>query len=118
VPLSCRRDLFVTGPGPDAGGTSHGSDPWRHVPEKSGTDPALGLIVSAGEATAGVDCPAAGPAVAANVNTVADIRKFSCTFMPTSHHELLGMRARRHLIPKVGTAHVCRAAEIGKSRPF
>jgi hypothetical protein len=34
VPL--RRDLFVTGPGPGAGGSKLGPEGWAHTPEKSG----------------------------------------------------------------------------------
>jgi len=37
--VSCRvRDLFVTGPGPDAGGSKPGNEGWAHMPERSGID--------------------------------------------------------------------------------
>ena len=79
---SGRRTRFVTGPGPEAGGSNPGSDGWRQTPEKSGiaiafATPAVG---SWEEATV---CPAAGAARAHG--KIARNRIFRhCRYMPTS----------------------------------
>jgi hypothetical protein len=51
VPL--RRDLFVTGPGPDAGGSKLGAELWAHKPEKSGVTivPWLGFCANTADET-------------------------------------------------------------------
>src|SRR5262245_21146024 len=61
---SGQRERFVTGPGPEAGGSNHGKTGCVHVPEKSGTETPL-----AGNSTV---CPIAGIAAA----TVTKRRKF------------------------------------------
>jgi hypothetical protein len=76
------RDLFVTGAGPDSGGSNQGSDPWRHMPEKSGIDAALSLLLWAGAAV-GAACPKAGvAAAAANATTKRKSRR--CKVMLSS----------------------------------
>jgi hypothetical protein len=64
------RDRFVTGPGPDAGGTIQGSEPWRHMPEKSGT-----CLPAAGAAC----CPTAGVAAINAANKTKSHRAFMTT---------------------------------------
>jgi catechol 2,3-dioxygenase-like lactoylglutathione lyase family enzyme/predicted enzyme related to lactoylglutathione lyase len=86
TPVSLRRDLLVTGPGPDAGGMSQGREPWRHTPEKSGTDAVAGAVPGAavwvGATAGGAVCPKAGVATAAT--KVTSKRKSRCIAMATS----------------------------------
>src|ERR1700722_6093105 len=61
-----RRDLLVTAPGPDAGGSKPGREGCHHRPEKSGMD-AVPCVPSLAAPT-GALCPNTGVAeVAANV---------------------------------------------------
>jgi hypothetical protein len=47
----CRRDLFLTGPGPDSGSSKAYMDVWAQWPEKFGIDalPWLGCCVNAAD---------------------------------------------------------------------
>ena len=66
----------VTGPGPDAGGTNHGNEPWRHTPEKSGTE----LCAAAGVTAGAACCATAGLATA----MIASASRFPGAFIKTS----------------------------------
>jgi hypothetical protein len=101
TPVSLLRDLFVTGPGPEAGGMSQGSEPWRHTPEKSGTDAGAAVWVGA---TAGAPvCPKA--AVVAEVTNKKNKSKSRCIAMATSlSGSPIASRARVHSISIALTA--------------
>src|SRR5215475_31292 len=74
-----RRDLFTTGPGPDAGGSKPGKEGCDQMPEKSGMDGAPGERAGS--------CAMAGmAAVAANITTK---RKSGREFMIPPVHESL-----------------------------
>jgi hypothetical protein len=73
------RDLFVTGPGPDAGGPRPGRNQRCHTPEKSGVDAALCVPLPAGAAVGADRCPHAGETAAASVTNKKKSR--SRTFM-------------------------------------
>src|ERR1700730_1641843 len=75
-----RRDLFLTGPGPDSGSSRPFRDAWLHEPEKFGVDAPLGVPVSVGVTAGAAVCPNAG--VAAAVANVTNKRtSHRCTFM-------------------------------------
>ena len=75
-----QRDRFVTGPGPDAGGSNQGKDGWFHIPEKSGIG-ASPFVVPLVVRIAGVAvCAEAG--VAAAVANATHTSKFRFLFMP------------------------------------
>jgi len=79
-----RRDLFVTGPEPDGGGSKPElPEGWAHMPEKSGADAALCVPLPAGPADGATVCPQAG-VVAAAAAKVTDTKKFRCLCMPNS----------------------------------
>jgi hypothetical protein len=60
------RDLFVTGPGPDRGGSKPGRNGCAHMPEKSGMVLGWPLVAGAAAGAAGAAvCPKAGVASAA-----------------------------------------------------
>src|SRR5215475_461119 len=78
-----RRDLFTTGPGPDAGGSKPGKEGCDHMPEKSGID----ARPLAGPATGVTVCAQAGmPAPAANAINKNKSRR--CTLMISSDYDL------------------------------
>jgi hypothetical protein len=68
-------------PGPEAGGTNQGSDPCRHMPEKSGIDATPCKPTMAGPAAGVAACAEAGVTAAANVNSKS---KLCCNFTSTS----------------------------------
>src|SRR6516162_4531508 len=80
-----RRDLFTTGPGPDAGGSKPGTEGCDQMPEKSGIDPAPCVTLPAG--VAGRVCPKAGAAAIAV--SAANKTKFRCAIMLSSRSSLL-----------------------------
>src|SRR5258708_9815639 len=59
-----RRDVFLTGPGPDSGSSRPFRDAWLDEPEKSGIDAPLGVPVSVGVTAGAAVCPDAGVAAA------------------------------------------------------
>src|SRR6516225_7454572 len=67
-----RRDLFTTGPGPDAGGSKPGKEGCDQIPEKSGIEAAPWAALLADGTAAGA-CPKAG--VAAAAASVTNTRK-------------------------------------------
>src|SRR5205807_730425 len=76
-------DRFVTGPGPDAGGSKPGRDGCHQTPEKSGM--AAPWVAPLAAPAAGTACPNAG--VAAAAANVANKRKpRRCMLMPTSRY--------------------------------
>jgi hypothetical protein len=66
------RDRFVTGPGPDAGGSNQGRDGCAHTREKSGIEAAPCFVLpAAGDAVcAGADVVAANVANASNAHRI------------------------------------------------
>jgi hypothetical protein len=61
------RDLFLTGPGPDSGGSKAFSDWLLHVPEKSGIDAVLRVLLLAGPTAGATPCPKAVMEAAAKI---------------------------------------------------
>ncbi len=74
------RDLFTTGPGPDAGGSNPGKEGWDHMPEKFGVEALL-----LGPADGVAVCAHAGVAIANATNRREPCR---CTLMTSSMHDL------------------------------
>src|ERR1700733_9465382 len=89
-----RRDRFVTGPGPDRGGSTSGQVRWAQMPEKSGMD--ADAWGPAGRAAGAASCPKAGTTT--DATSIANKRQFRCTFMPTSRPGPLSLsrERRRH----------------------
>src|SRR3984893_17334696 len=79
-----RRDLFTTGPGPDAGGSKPGKEGWAHMPEKSG--------MAAGPTTGAAVCPKA--VVATATANITSKPKSRCLCMTTSLSWLVGAMVR------------------------
>jgi hypothetical protein len=78
-----QRDLFVTGPGPDAGGSNQGKAGCVHRPENSGIDALPFVAWLAGPTAGGAVCAGAGvPAAVANIT---NRRKCHCILMLASH---------------------------------
>src|SRR5271168_5218816 len=75
------RDLFTTGPGPDAGGSNPGKEGCDHMPEKSGMDAAPLADPAAGVAV----CAQAGIAAAANASNKG--KSHRRTLMISSVHD-------------------------------
>jgi hypothetical protein len=76
-----QRDLLVTGPGPDAGGSNQGKAGCVQTPVSCGIDAALFVALLAGPPPEAVVCPKAGVAIAA-ANAMNE-RKFRCLRMPS-----------------------------------
>src|SRR5258708_5354478 len=91
--MPLRRDRFVTGPGPDAGGSKPGREGCHQTPEKSGM--AAPWVAPLAAPAAGAVCPSAGvAAAAASVVNVANKRNSRCRMlMPTSRYRTA--RSRR-----------------------
>jgi hypothetical protein len=84
LPGRCgQRDLFVTGPGPDAGGSNQGKDGWDHDRVKAGIDEVPLVALPGGPTPDVAVCPRAGVAIAAD-NAMKNRRKFRCLCIPTS----------------------------------
>ena len=82
MPGRCgQRDRFVTGPGPDAGGSNQGKDGWDHDRVKSGIDEAPLVAPLAGPTPDVAVCPRAGVATA-TANAMNE-RKFRSLCIPT-----------------------------------
>jgi hypothetical protein len=75
-----QRDLFVTGPGPDAGGSNQGKAGCVQTPVNSGIDAEPFVTPLAGPSPDAMVCPKAGVAIAA-VNAM-NRRKLRCLRMP------------------------------------
>src|SRR5215467_6003096 len=94
-----QRDLFVTGPGPDAGGSNQGKAGCVQTPVNSGIGAAPFVTPLAGPLSDAMVCPRAGIAVAA-VNAMYK-RKVHCLRMPTLPSIILHERLRgRYLQPR------------------
>jgi hypothetical protein len=68
----CPRDRFVTGPGPEAGGSNQGRDGCAHTREKSGIDATVSFaLLAAGTAVcAGADVAATNVANSSNAHCI------------------------------------------------
>jgi hypothetical protein len=76
-----QRDLLVTGPGPDAGGSNHGKAGCVQTPVKFGINAAPFVTPPAGPPPDAIVCPRTG--VAIDATKTMHGRKFCCLRMLT-----------------------------------
>src|SRR5437016_6290627 len=79
-----RRDRFTSEVGPEASGSKPGMEPCTHMPEKSGMDVAISLLLPVDPPVGTTTCPKTGAAATAvNIMTKRKSRRCQLMLAPT-----------------------------------